>query len=393
MITSAGELCGGAWDGAYPSPPVDAYASAAFVLGANATGRLAVAGNGRGGVRGALTFREDQAVASQSASGVPTVGYPLPEDLDPVVIGDDLAAGVDFVVSDGYAYFLTDPLPTAPNRYLLWTTAGEPVQAADFWFVTAPTPAVTPAPTAGTAAALSAALAAGCDSPATGPTAETVEAVWEAYDGWRVETDAGAYRLPETDTPTVSVGDVLAPGSPLGGAWTLLKLGPGRPSDLLSLTLPAYLHQGVTLGPTDWLLPEVPLVVETVSNRTKVSWEIGATPADQTAFWDETHARGILPGARSLAQALDTRTNPVGDPGPESLPTVISPLAFILRELLAGTAYRVVITSAKCGPAARSPEDRITLARTAAGPYAALLWTDPSLTGDGFGSGFDSGFE
>lgn len=371
-MATAGELFGGFWDGAYASPVVDAYASAWSALAgppAGATGGPAPV---------AWTVRRAEAV-SPGPDGRPTTGYPAPAtDFDPawVAFGSSLlAAGADFTVVGGYVWFEVDPLLTAPG-YLVWGGDG-PTTAADLWAGTYAPPAAGEPPPAATAYAVAVALAAACDSPATGPVPETVEAVWADADGrYRVVTDAAAYRLPAGDSPAVAAGDVLPAGVPLGTAWVLTRLGPAEPA-VDRVALPADFHQGVTAGPTVWYATTAPLVVDTVDGRTRVRWRIGGDPADVDAVWAASHARGTAAGATSLAQAMDVRAAPVGDPGPESLPTVVSPMGFLCRELLAGCAYQLVVRPARFGPAAVAAAARTAAVRAAAGPYTAVFeWTD-----------------
>ena len=368
-MPTAGELCGGFWDGSGVSPVVDAYAAAAALLGDNATGQGAPAP-----LRG-WTLRADQLAVGAAGNGRPTYGYPAPAEtpawVAPDPTGSVLTSGVDFSTSGGYVWFNADPLPTAPAGYLTWP-GGLPVAVADVWYAPNPTADnVTPYQDA-TYAALAAALAAACDSPASGPTVETVLDVWRGPDGaWRVVTDAAGYRLPSS--PVVAVGNVLAPLSPLGGAWALTRLGPYKPA-LTYLTTPGWFHQNVAPGGITWYDQTVSLVVDVVGGRTRVRWALGgASQGDVDAFWAESHNRGTAAGAKSLAQAMDLRATPVGDPGPESLPLTVNPLDFVCRQLFGGNAYLSVVSAAAFGPNAASDAARQAAVRAAAGPYVAAF--------------------
>lgn len=367
-MPTVGDLCGGFWAGAYASPPLESYVAIAALLAEHAAevSRSRVGG---------WTIPAADLVTSVS-SGRSVYGYPVPLHTPNWIAADliggrVLTDGIDFVVSDGYVLFDEDPSTWATVRRLTWVD-GDPVEVSDVLYgsVEANAPATyDPATRMGIVSA----VAEACDSPASGPAEETVEVVWQGHDGvWRVVTDASTYRLVEADTPSVAVGDVLPPGTAVGSAWELTKLGPAKP-DLTHLTIPASYHQGVTEGGITWYDETVNLVVDTVSSRTRVRWTLGGDEDDVVAFWEESHARGITAGATSLAQAMDTRTNPTGDPGAESLPVTVNPLEFVCQELLAGNAYLLVVYPDRFGPAASTEAERTTAVRKAAGPYVTVF--------------------
>jgi hypothetical protein len=370
-MPTAAELCGGAWDGG--PPPVDDYARAAALVAA-------------GTVRG-WALRADTRTDAAADNGRPVVAHPAPVsdpvwvDVDPAT-GVVLGRGVDFDAADGAATveFDTDPLAAAAAGYLVWP-GGVATPAADVWYGPAPPAAVIPGYQAGTYAALAAAYAGACDSPATAATAETVEAVWRGPDGvWRVVTDVAAYRLPAYDAPNAMVvaGLTLPAGTPLGTAWTLTRLGPDLP-DVDYLTVPAWYTQGVTTGNVTFYPGPTPLVISSAGGHTVVKFALGASAPDLAAYWAASDARGQESGARSLAHALDTRANPVGEPGPESLPVVIRPLEFVCREVFAGTAFQVVLEPSRFGPAAAADVDRRKAVTAAAGTSTCVFeWDGPS---------------
>lgn len=373
-MPAAEQLIGGYW-GVNPSPVIDDYVAAAWTLSGPFSGALA------GTPPVAWTIRKDQRV-SPSPDGRPIAGYPIPVD-DAVWValtlngGNLLANPIDYTLSDGYIWFEIDPF-YVEQAYLVWT-GSEFVEALDLWYSRPPATIPGTSPLDATWNSLVRTISAGCDSPATGRSEEFVESVWQAADGsWRIVTDAAAYRLVADDTPSVSAGQTLALGTALGSAWELTHLGPKTLAESSStyITTPASFHQGVTTGPITWYRATTPLVVDTVSSRTRVRFDIGGSSGDVTAVWGASMTNGIANG-RTLAQALDTRSNPVGDPGPESLPTVISPMDFLCRELLAGCAYRLIVHPAKFGPAAGTVATLTEKVREAVGAYAAVfVWTD-----------------
>src|SRR5690606_17803300 len=78
---------------------------------------------------------------------------------------------------------------------------------------------------------------------------------------------------------------------------------------------------------------DVPLVVESDGVYTRLSWELGGWDQDVRRFFDQLHARGLA-NPPTLAQLLDRRTNPAGEPTAANLPATINPLAFLVANVL-----------------------------------------------------------
>jgi hypothetical protein len=322
------------------------------------------------------TIRAEEMVTGAADNGRPVYGYPAPGEPAWVTFapgtGSLLVAGVDFKTSDDYVWFDNDPLLSAPVRYLTWSGGSASAAADGLWgeHLTYPDPAQ---PQVGTVAALSAALVEVCDSPATVGN-DTVLDVWYDSAGvYRVITDIAGYVLPAGDTASVEIDAVLPPGTPLGTAWTLTRLGPTKPA-LTHLTTPADFHLGVTVGGITWFDASVAVMVDTVDDRTRVRWPLGGTQQDVDDFWDASQSYGLEVGARTLAQAMDTRADPVGDPGPESLPAYVNPLEFICRELFGGTGYVLVVRPGVFGPdGVTDATRRASVVRAAAGPHVTVI--------------------
>lgn len=368
--TSATSRISGYWSGPAGSEVVDTFASVTALIADEITVR-----DGSVKTRG-WTIRAGEMLLGAADNGRPIYGYPVPGSPAWITFGPGsgelLVAGVDFKISSDYAWFDKDPILNAPVTYLTWS-GGAASTAADGWWGEHLRPTEAVEPQVGTIAAMSAAIAALCDSPATSQT-ETVEDVWYDSPGtYRVVTDIAGYTLPTGDTASVVVGDVLSPGTPLGTAWELTRLGPRKPA-LAHMTTPANFHLGVTDGGITWFDTSVALIVDTVDDRTRVRWPLGGTQQDVDDFWDASHAYGTEEGARSLAQGMDTRANPTGDPGPESLPTHVNPLEFVCRELFAGTAYVLVVRPDKFGVDGEADAAKRALRiRNASGPHVTIF--------------------
>jgi hypothetical protein len=149
---------------------------------------------------------------------------------------------------------------------------------------------------------------------------ETVEDVAHDRRGWLVVTDQSAYRYPEEAEIIVATGDALRLGQPLSSAVRWYDLARGAVPDLPGLAVSSHdlgagYHGGLVF-PNE----RKELLVTSQADRTKVSVELGGSEEDQTLFWDEVHTRGVAGGV-TLANYLDVRPNPVGEPTAYNLPT------------------------------------------------------------------------
>jgi len=102
---------------------------------------------------------------------------------------------------------------------------------------------------------------------------------------------------------------------------------------------------------------DVPLEIdaEHPSGFTYVKFGLGGLPADVERFFDELHMRGIqaallppdpcFPGRRlgTLAQLLDRRAQPDGQPTAQHLPQTINPLKFLVENVLRNNVFVVRI--------------------------------------------------
>lgn len=185
------------------------------------------------------------------------------------------------------------------------------------------------------------------DAPLAIANGEIVRSVFADYRHRYVATDERLYRCGLGSTILVSVGDVLAAGQALTDAITIFDLNRGgAPEAVRALALgrgllaEGYAQDLVFRGET------TPLVVETdADGRTKVSFEIGGLPGDVEKFFDDAHTRGIE-GGKTLAQYLDVRANPVGEPSAASLPATVNPLEFLIDNLF---RFNLIIAIVKPG--------------------------------------------
>jgi hypothetical protein len=118
---------------------------------------------------------------------------------------------------------------------------------------------------------------------------------------------------------------------------------------------------------------DVPLqyVGPDAAGRVEVRFEISGFPNDIEQFWSEVHAKGVAQGI-TLANYLDTRLTPMGDPGPDNLPATVNPMRLVLRHIM---GYNLVVVKIRSGLEGRHALDtRISeVLRDITPPQTAVL--------------------
>lgn len=187
------------------------------------------------------------------------------------------------------------------------------------------------------------ALSAITGNPVVREAEETVELVQVDNNNLVIVTDKHSYLFPTTASAAVSVGDVVTAGQSLTNTLTFYDLNTGvTSSDLFAVSLGEGFLGADYIDAITFVNQSVSLVVDTTGTKTRVEFEVGGFPPDVSAFWDSVHAQGIARG-KTLANMLDTRTSPVGEPTAGDLPTTINPLEFLVTNLLRFNAYVVKI--------------------------------------------------
>jgi hypothetical protein len=182
---------------------------------------------------------------------------------------------------------------------------------------------------------------------------ETVQDVFVDARGLCVVTDANAYRFNAAATSLVSPGSSVRAGDPLVDSVLIDEFNAGAvPAGLAALaTGRGVLAEGY-FADLVFQDKDVPLTVTYDSaGRAKVSFPLGGSPDDVARFFDDTHALGVANGV-TLAHLLDVRTNPVGEPGPASLPATVNPLRFLCSNVLRANAVLVRLKPPGVDPAA-----------------------------------------
>lgn len=225
------------------------------------------------------------------------------------------------------------------------------------------------------------ALSGLCDAPLVQTNGEVVQAIVSEPEQLVIATDQRVYILGATATPIVTIGQVMRAGDRLCDAFTVIDLSQGTPAPnvLPSFTLPLSYLKGSFTGGLTFGNTSVPLIVTTVSGRTKVTFALGGNPADVTLFWNTVHTNGIVGGHRTLAQLLDLRPQPQStDPDANSLPTSINPLDFLIKNVLRYGSVLLAFNSTSFGINALLAPAPVAPLNLAAGALASgifLAWT------------------
>ena len=208
---------------------------------------------------------------------------------------------------------------------------------------------------------------------------ETIEVVRTESTSQLIVTSSRVYRFPLAAKLTVTpadVGKVMYAGDALSDAVAVRELSGYLPDYSL---LPA-----IALGP-DFLsggyFAELTFKNHIVAleylgldgdGKAVVRFESSGYPGDVETFWDFVQAQGKLPGNKTLAELLDKRTNPVGQPGPLALPATVNPMQFVLGNLMKNNLFVIRVKLASFD--ANAPGVSLfRLLRTVIAPHTTYL--------------------
>jgi hypothetical protein len=227
---------------------------------------------------------------------------------------------------------------------------------------------------------------------------ETVQAITQDATNLLVITDQTVYKFSPDATAVVLPGQQLNRNDPLTDALQIIEPTAG--------VIPPIISQ-LSLGPGFLLVDisnellfknaSVPLNVQTgVSGYTKLTWQLGGFTTDVTTFFNDLHSRGVAAGA-TLANYLDTRTVPVGQPTAADLPTGINPLQFLVQNVLRNNCLFVYLKVDQFGPKALGT-GLASLLRQVVPPhmtvivYAEVVQATEAVTMNGVGSLTNPGY-
>jgi hypothetical protein len=187
---------------------------------------------------------------------------------------------------------------------------------------------------------------------------ETVEVIWRDNEDTLVITDSTVYQFTPASNISVSVGQKVFAGDPLTDAVRVTELS-GAGADLSSQTFPALSLSAQFLSGhylSDLTFRNSSVALDylgiNAAGKAVVQFEVSGFPGDVEAFWGRVQANGEMPHQRTLAELLDTRANPVGQPGPLNLPATVNPLRFVLDNLLRNNLFVIRVNRGGFDPGA-----------------------------------------
>jgi hypothetical protein len=192
-------------------------------------------------------------------------------------------------------------------------------------------------------------LAALSGAPTVIDTEETVLVVRVEETERLVVTNTHVYRVPLEANLLVSEGDVLVHGDPVSDAVIVRELSGHVPdyTDIPAVALSRNFLSGGYFSELTFKNNRVALeyLGADQDGKTVVRFEVSGFPGDVEKFWDDVHTRGKIDG-ETLANLLDTRENPVGEPGPLNLPAMVNPLEFVMENLLRNNLFVINVRQA-----------------------------------------------
>jgi hypothetical protein len=203
---------------------------------------------------------------------------------------------------------------------------------------------------------------------------ETVEDIVES-DQLQIITDKNVYSYPLGSVAEVAVGDVVHAGDQLVDTIRVQDLGS---STLTMAELPATISLGSEFIGGSYTAPLVFANEEVALDYigpddqgiVEVRFAVTGEAADISAFWTSVHAQGKALG-RTLANALDTRETPVGEPAPVNLPATVNPMRLVLYELMRSSLLLIRVKTAQLPTG--SMLDELSRLRSVFPPTAAYI--------------------
>ena len=187
-------------------------------------------------------------------------------------------------------------------------------------------------------AAFSAAASAMLGIPIVLEETEIIEDIVSDSVRLLITTDKHVYSFSPNANAIVSIGDTVQGGEQLVDALRIMDLSSGE-RDYSSIPALAFGDSFLSGGYFSTLTFEnadvsVDYLGVDQDDKAVVIFEISGFPGDIETFWEKAQTLGKESGKQTLAELLDTRANPVGQPLPEFLPATINPLEFVIENIL-----------------------------------------------------------
>lgn len=175
---------------------------------------------------------------------------------------------------------------------------------------------------------------------------ETVLRVIEDGKWKHVETDKNLYTFKSAVTITVAAGDSLRIGDPMCNS--VLVIEPTAGTDWTGIIGAAVNERFFRIENLDG-----PIVFENqdvsvdyvgidAGGKAVVQFEVSGFSEDISSFWNQVHTNGIALG-KTVAELLDTRPNPTGQPKPQDLPETINPFQFLMDNIFSNNLFLITL--------------------------------------------------
>jgi hypothetical protein len=153
-----------------------------------------------------------------------------------------------------------------------------------------------------------------------------------------VITDKNVYEYSLNADISVDVGDQLVAGQAMSDDLKIIDLSG---SDVDTNTIPAlafgsnFMSGGYFAELTfDNRLVTLEYLGIDEDDKAVVTFEVSGFPGDIELFFEKAQTLGKQPGSKTLAELLDLRDHPIGQPLPVNLPSTINPLEFVLDNIM-----------------------------------------------------------
>lgn len=179
---------------------------------------------------------------------------------------------------------------------------------------------------------------------------ERVERLVVETDRQLVITDKQVYEFSSNANITVVPGDSLVAGQAMSDDLRIIDLSG---NDVDTNTIPALTFGDNFLS--GGYFAELTFENRTVTleylgtdedNKAVVVFEVGGFPGDVDTFFEQAQTLGKQPDSQTLAELLDLRDHPVGQPLPSNLPSTINPLEFVLDNIMKNHLVLVKVRTA-----------------------------------------------
>jgi len=220
-------------------------------------------------------------------------------------------------------------------------------------------------------------------------TDEVVQTILTEDHAVTVITNKNVYEFAPDATPTVEVGTVLQQGSTMTDGLRVITPTPATDwSDIRGLSVgEQFLNMPRVKGSLFFENDDVELeyLNKDVEGRTIAQFKVSGTQTDVAAFWATVHSNGVQAG-KTLAEALDTRVNKIGQPAEMDLPAVINPFEFLMDNVFANNAFIISVKANQLAPDAPGLSYVANLTKYMAPHTTAIIFIEMDETTDYYSS-------